>query len=1376
MCDPLFLDNEMASLSIGPKRAVESDDPESKRKALESSIVVSVSSTGIEPGETVTMTYSKSLYNASFLLVSGRVLPSFDEHRKATGKEDEFFSELYAQIKHRPGIASVDDAKTWFLTNAVDKIVFARLGPKPESNMYVTQSSDALITFKTLQVVKPGSKAKQDLIDEANISRLLVSPLPIQPYDALLLFTETSASTANTHRRRLVFLTKYWKITGSTVVAPPSLPSSSASSAATPATLLVFDMSSFPPVLETTIPSADSGYIRREEGLEGNKSVVYIRPPVSSDVLSGAIDWPVIYTQYAIAVTTPLDEPTARGIFDVLNALNQGVLKSLMQKIIRFAPGSVDMLNGSVFGAIHVLVLTCLVVITKSQYNPDVGKPESGLHALFKRLAIVCFEDAWPGKLVVDHYMRVQLWMLLMCIVIDSDPNYRLPLSSLALVLATAQDAYRSNYCWNWKVTDDSVKHHTTVPPPNTLTFAGTMCSYLLDTFVFGMPFDYEMVKSIATMKDRRPWRLSEFVPHQSDEVKESRDNVVMPISHALDQHTVPQIVYLFPRRSDARVHIFSNMSTPATPFAPIFQEMFRRVSGLNPRRNLLIIDWPDDRPSAYLRRATAIGEPEFENAVVIAQRTMFRIILQHQQPPTAIVPTGTLSMTLSYPDEWIAYAFSTRYIDFEGTRYVYNVSPADPTELRVAVDLKRSASAKDKSAAAAGLVSTVRDEAVIRRVSAAITRQLIATGLPVVAGVFDDSAHRLGVALDENGAMTFDIDGVPWDERKNYQREIPAYTAAFNFSPTGDDIVRRAYETRVDAWRGDMTLLATIRKAVYAIGISSSALLDAIAQLRSFATEIEFARPGRDGGSSGTSGDFPSHMQYEVCQVFIVIAAHCSLIVAPVFDKTQKRVRVEAFTTDRQLLGLRHLVADALEPGLRDRSTLANDATFDEAMRSGTRLQLCSDERFNVLIADMKTNWIGSGASPLWLHQQQSIEELLRRINYMSRRHQFLVLPPGGGKTDIACAVFRGLLTMNNTLSMLFATTKSARQAVNDLAVRVFGESRVTFYKSSSQVAGIRKLDPGHVYVIDHDVLRTTNEWFKSHMFHTFFIVDEVHMATGATQRTGSMLALARISYSSLSMTGTPLRSSRDQDGLRAWIQLGTRFPCNDEKSFFTALADVVQYPMYNDDAGVYRNIRTIDISIDATIGATDAEIAAVKSNLPVRMGGTSQSTNFSMALFMASYKASLELCTRRIVQTALRKVADGRRPLIFSQNHMHSREIAELLRHHIDEERMYIHAIGADVAGLNVPSNYQIAIMPLSVNTGYSAVHFNVRIRGVYPSNEASRAQADGRLARPGQLVEPVELITIHAGITTLMLEHHIDARNFNRMLEELNNKMRV
>ena len=59
---------------------------------------------------------------------------------------------------------------------------------------------------------------------------------------------------------------------------------------------------------------------------------------------------------------------------------------------------------------------------------------------------------------------------------------------------------------------------------------------------------------------------------------------------------------------------------------------------------------------------------------------------------------------------------------------------------------------------------------------------------------------------------------------------------------------------------------------------------------------------------------------------------------------------------------------------------------------------------------------------------------------------------------------------------------------------------------------------------------------------------------------------------------------------------------------------------------------------------------------------------------------------------------------------------------------------------------------------------------ITSVYPSNNATREQLEGRINRLSQNNKCIEYLTVHTGILTYIYQKHKDAKNISLILNEL------
>ena len=82
----------------------------------------------------------------------------------------------------------------------------------------------------------------------------------------------------------------------------------------------------------------------------------------------------------------------------------------------------------------------------------------------------------------------------------------------------------------------------------------------------------------------------------------------------------------------------------------------------------------------------------------------------------------------------------------------------------------------------------------------------------------------------------------------------------------------------------------------------------------------------------------------------------------------------------------------------------------------------------------------------------------------------------------------------------------------------------------------------------------------------------------------------------------------------------------------------------------------------------------------------------------------------------------------------------------------------------------DHNVVITTVRNSEGYTLTACSVMITGVYPCNNATREQLEGRINRIGQRMEKIYYRVAHCGILTHILNNHNDARNLSSVLSSL------
>ena len=88
----------------------------------------------------------------------------------------------------------------------------------------------------------------------------------------------------------------------------------------------------------------------------------------------------------------------------------------------------------------------------------------------------------------------------------------------------------------------------------------------------------------------------------------------------------------------------------------------------------------------------------------------------------------------------------------------------------------------------------------------------------------------------------------------------------------------------------------------------------------------------------------------------------------------------------------------------------------------------------------------------------------------------------------------------------------------------------------------------------------------------------------------------------------------------------------------------------------------------------------------------------------------------------------------------------------------------------------DYRVVIVPIKKAEGYTLTHLSAMVASVYPSNNATREQIEGRINRIGQKQKTVLYRIVHAGILTRILQHHNDAKSLSLALQSLAEEIKL
>lgn len=355
---------------------------------------------------------------------------------------------------------------------------------------------------------------------------------------------------------------------------------------------------------------------------------------------------------------------------DVLSAFTTAGLKSLMQKLIRFSPS--ESVTHPLRDDFHVmpeiaLAWTMVALINSpGSFVPDIQRFVGGLESFAKRLAVIGYEDAYVGssQIVVSLLagallsQRVKSWQPSNSVVASW---FRFGIQSLA-----ERRAMQFNIERGQKAKPIPMSSIATIARDTEAVKARFMAASALLDQLRSFSGDLGMVRDVALQYPK--WQKA--VPSKAIARPSS-----MPVSHAIDQHWFPDLVYALPA---TLVEQMSQGTSGSTPFSKVLEQVFAQVTGYNPRRE----PWTENRFSAQVNA--------FAASVRAAQEVVLRALIPRAANPQLnvyrVLPSYEQQYIVRYDLDysWIAGLVGAIEVSVGKSRYLVTLKPSDPFELVV--------------------------------------------------------------------------------------------------------------------------------------------------------------------------------------------------------------------------------------------------------------------------------------------------------------------------------------------------------------------------------------------------------------------------------------------------------------------------------------------------------------------------------------------------------------------------------------------------------------------------------------------------------------------------------------------------------------------
>lgn len=939
-----------------------------------------------------------------------------------------------------------------------------------------------------------------------------------------------------------------------------------------------------------------------------------------------------------------------------LSFLTLGGFKSLIQKLVRFRPINVTFRNNIVYSSRDVLVRSLTkMLLHPGSFVPDIQRYVGGIESCLKRLAVSIVEDSY-----VNDYGNI-VKLLAGALVAQRSKVWKPTSSYLKLVYETALEALVSDNYYEWK----NDEYPPAVIQKSIDDF--TLASCLIDE-IRSLKTDYLLFRSLFRNKGK------------NKKTYVSRPDK-MPVWHCIDQHWVPDFVYLLPSET------VTSLAVPGLePYKKLLRDVFHKVTGFNTRKS-------DYTSSGFVK------SDSFIQVVKKAQLLAYQIKTTSYRPRNALTTyvTGEYALDRS----WIAGMVGVIESN-QRPPVLITLKPQDPEQFVVV--RRPSRDMKEHT------ITAEREEAAIEEAKRVLKRGVkldkIASSIPTLKNA------TLIRSEDDEEVFIFQVDGKnkTWDEVSQIIFKVPQLTPSKSIFEWSNGIEIDANE-KLSLDDGN-----TIRRA--------------LTYLTGFKPVIELPKISRDGG--GTKG----------------------------------AVSVDDVAVYHFLLELSTLYPAAL------RRREGSIQIFDVV--NGPILWSLVDWLRSKMQVSFDSNWplIKKPDRKPWSHQEESLREMIE-VNKNGRKGHFLWIPVGLGKTFIVLSYVRYLDMKKKLPPYIIYTLPASAIASIINEIKVFGldfEIMIPTKSISKDHPFRDKINNSctparhKITLIEHDHLRRCEEQLTTHITESLFIIDEVHKALNETKRTALALQLSHLSVDFIALTGTPIIDTNIYK-LIWWLEQIVPFEVN-ELNFWVAANSMVAKKV---TTGVIVNTLQYEAQM------TKDEVIAYKRLVGPVLGGTNQNPRIE------DINRALDICyttsTRTLVQLTLDKLRQKEGVMLVAKNVSHQEQLAkQLVEGGVNSRDIFlitkdktIYFTDEAVESGKV-HDYKVVIVPIQKSEGYTLTRLKTMITGVYPSNNATREQIEGRINRISQKSKTVDFITVHTGILTYIMNKHVDARNISKVLQNI------
>jgi hypothetical protein len=373
----------------------------------------------------------------------------------------------------------------------------------------------------------------------------------------------------------------------------------------------------------------------------------------------------------------------------------------------------------------------------------------------------------------------------------------------------------------------------------------------------------------------------------------------------------------------------------------------------------------------------------------------------------------------------------------------------------------------------------------------------------------------------------------------------------------------------------------------------------------------------------------------------------------------------------------------------------------------------------------------------PLWRHQVGMVNDLLTATT----RGSFIWAPVGSGKTKVVMTYLTRLSERGSLPEyVLYTLPKSAIESVKKEILK-FTKNVVVV--SPLKTSKLKTPYKGYINLIEHDHLRRFEN--LDHIApKSLLIVDEVHKTLNETIRTSVAVELGHCAVKFVVMTGTPIIDSNTHK-LIPWLEQIVDFKV-DDRNFWVAANGMISCKF--------------ESLVKAEWHSSKCEIANDYYNyVPPVLGGKNHNPNSKDKEMALRY--CYEACDTAMVNCVVELVKGGRGVMVVAKDKSHRERLTRELCGKIDGVHEMIDPVVLDSES-KLP--YKVVVVTTRQSEGYTLTKLNSMVTSVYPSNDATRQQLEGRINRIGQAAKQIDYYTFHAGFLSEVYESHNKARGIS------------